>query len=788
MNGISGISAASATAIKGFGGLASGLDRDELIKGMTFGTQTKIDATKQKKTLETYRQEAVQDVTKRMNEFSEKYMSFISGDNLLGSGNYTKNTVEALGDFKDCVNVTGNSSSAEDISILGVKQLAEDASLVSNSARSTQKISTKGINLDATESVKAFTSASFEIKINDNSYEIEIEEGKDYDFSKAEDVLKAINEACDEINVQGGDKLSKHIEFAFDKDSQKVSITDTNNNSISIEDGTEKVLEKLGFGDAMTGDKLEISTDGKNKVESSGSLSLVEDKSIRDALSGQRIDFSYNGKNVKITLDEYEKGTKLADVQKDIQNKLDNEIGRGRVKVDLLNRANGSQSLSFETMNPATNTGDKSSTLKITSASAGLLGETGVLGIEQGSSNRVNMNASIDKSGLKTGNLLGKFDNLTIGNGSGELINLADHGITKESTVKEIVDKLNEIDELKISVTYEEGMDKFVVKSTESGASGEVELKGSIAQLLFNDSTKTEGQDAIMRIKDEKTGAQMDIVRGENDFTYNEMTFSVKKEFGYLEDGSIDPNGKEITFKATPDTSKIEESIDTMIKDFNELVKHINTETNTRYDKSYKPLTSAQKDAMTESEIENWEKKAKTGLLYNDSDMRNLSSELRFMMPTALYEKFEEIGITVSDNYRDNGKLILDKDKLKTALANDPEGVYELFSSEDLKNESGLSVGKGLVEKMQDTFEKYAGMSGSTKGILVERAGSEFAPTSILTNTMKKSIDEYDKVIDRYEALLKAETDRYVSQFTQLETMISQMNSQSATLSSYFAV
>lgn len=82
--------------------------------------------------------------------------------------------------------------------------------------------------------------------------------------------------------------------------------------------------------------------------------------------------------------------------------------------------------------------------------------------------------------------------------------------------------------------------------------------------------------------------------------------------------------------------------------------------------------------------------------------------------------------------------------------------------------------------------DKYASVTGATKGILVEKAGSIYAPTSILTNSLKKSMDGIDSIIERLQSQLKSETDRYIKQFTSLETLISQMNSQSSWLQGAF--
>ena len=89
--------------------------------------------------------------------------------------------------------------------------------------------------------------------------------------------------------------------------------------------------------------------------------------------------------------------------------------------------------------------------------------------------------------------------------------------------------------------------------------------------------------------------------------------------------------------------------------------------------------------------------------------------------------------------------------------------------------------------RIKSVMDKYGTMTGATKGILVERAGSIYAPTTVLSNSIQKQMERLDDYIERLQDKLKTETDRYISQFTSLETLISQMNNQSSYLSSMFA-
>ena len=222
-----------------------------------------------------------------------------------------------------------------------------------------------------------------------------------------------------------------------------------------------------------------------------------------------------------------------------------------------------------------------------------------------------------------------------------------------------------------------------------------------------------------------------------------------------------------------------------MIKDYNDMLEAVNKEVTTKPNRKYEPLTDEQKAEMKEDQIKKWEDKAKEGLLFNDTDLRSLTDSMRFIFESGSADKnaLASFGITTSSNYGDNGKLVLDETKFKAALETNSADLQKLFT----KKEDLLTGDKGgVMARLTKITDKYAGTTGATKGILIERAGSVYAPTSILQNSIQKSMDSLDTLIERLNKQLKTETDRYVKQFTNLETVISQMNSQSSWLSSSF--
>jgi len=83
--------------------------------------------------------------------------------------------------------------------------------------------------------------------------------------------------------------------------------------------------------------------------------------------------------------------------------------------------------------------------------------------------------------------------------------------------------------------------------------------------------------------------------------------------------------------------------------------------------------------------------------------------------------------------------------------------------------------------KLKDTMDLYTKTTG-TKGLLIELAGSPKSALSLLNNTYQSKLDKMDETISRWQDKLSDKIDYYNRQFTRLEQMISQMNSQSSSL------
>lgn len=797
MASISGLGSStlnSTSSMRGYGGLASGLDRDSLIESMTYATRSKIAAQKQKKQTHTWTQEAIRNITGKLYDFSNKYMSYSSSSNLLGSKLFSRNQITALGENSKYISVSGSNVSAETISILGVKSLAKDAQMTSKKAVSDQTLQTGSISNDFSTKTAAdvVSGEALFIKYGTKTYSVTLTRGEGYDYSTTEETVKSMNKALGNVSIGNGKTLADVMEVKADADKMTFVSKDTAGNTLQLSGSTGDLLKDLGF--LNDGERLETLGDSRKVITAAGleavkDAEVTQEQSIASQLSEKQISFSYNGTTKWITLDKYDDSATVETLRKDIESKLADAFGKKRIEVSLDASADGSSaSLKFRTIVPD-GTDDTSSVLSITAADRGIIGNNSLFGIQDGESNRLNLKSSIANSGLVRAGSVPNGD-MIIKNGNGTEINLSDHDLDWNSSINDIINTVNGIKELGIKISYQSNSDRFVVQSTEQGASGEIDLSGSLSEVLFGtkgtDYTVENGQDAVIRVKYAGSGEEMEITRGSNTISVDGLNVTLKGEFGYDASGYV-AGTEAITFDAQVDADATAKVVKEMIDAYNEALSLITSEVGQKPDRKYSPLTDEQREELSESQIEKWETEAKKGLLFNDTDVRGLADSLRFIIPSESRAALERMGITVSTNYSDNGKLVFDEEAFKAALQSDPDAVKEAFTAEVKKNDDGTSTEGGLMVKMKTIMDRYASMTGATKGVLVERAGSIYAPTTVLQNGIQKQIDAIDDNLKRLGDKLKVEQDRYIAQFTSLEKLISQMNSQSSYLSSMFA-
>ncbi|EMU53510.1 flagellar filament capping protein FliD [Clostridium butyricum] len=240
-----------------------------------------------------------------------------------------------------------------------------------------------------------------------------------------------------------------------------------------------------------------------------------------------------------------------------------------------------------------------------------------------------------------------------------------------------------------------------------------------------------------------------------------------------------------ITLSGETDISQLKDTIVNFVNDYNKVMETINEKLWETRDRDYMPLTEAQKEDMSESEITAWEKKAQTGLLRNDSDLRRIQSAMKSAMSSMMSSTgltLESIGIEPVDNYTTkNGMYKIDEDKLTKALTNNSEEVKDLFtrSAGSEKDSNGNLIDKGgVLTQLQSVLKNEFKSSSSS---LSKRVGFEGTSTES-SNTLSKNISKQKTLVKELKSKYTTKETALYNKYSALEVMLEKLNAQSNSL------
>lgn len=762
-------------------GLASGLDTEALIEGMLQSYKQKIQGLQQDRTKLQWQQSAYQSISNKLVELSRKYTSYTSTTNLFSNSFFDNAvTTTAKGTYSDLVSATGKGTS--DVVINGVSQLASKAqysvsnSLGTNISGTTATVTGGELNL-SNDMTLSTIDGSLSIKygsqtINLNFGELDLFQdgnGK-LDTSKLQET---INKQLDETEIVVGGTTYKA--------SERVSVTVGSNGEVSLNEigGAGNPLYISG----ASGNFASLVKDLEDAVKdesSSFSLDMTKDVSKTVSTSDYLSD-----KTISVTLNGQTKTIKLGGITpqgsesfndafvRTLNEKVADAFGNGKLTAKL----DGGK-LTF--------TGNASDNFSISSGAGELVG----LGSETLTSYLDTNKTLGDLLGDNMGGLtaVGQDDN---GN---DLYGLTINGVTmkftKDTSLSSVMEAINSNTEAGVDVSYSKLTNEFVFTAKETGSAGKIEMGDDLAKQLFGDSSGyTQGTDAVFTAT--INGKTQTFTRSTNNVDLDGLKVTLEGTFDavYVKDDQgqntdVVDKTQGVSFSTKTNTDTIVDAIKQFVEDYNALV----TEVKKAYSdmplqqsngSRYEPLTSEQEADMTESELKAYEEKAKTGILFMDSDLSSLYNSLRSAVTPGGNDGAYLRSIGINTSYSEGLTTIsLDEAALREALETDPDGVRDAFA----KSQKNGAATDGLMASIQSVTEKYAATTGATKGILIEKAGSQYAPSSALQNTMLDKMSDIDEQIEKWQDKMTNQVDYYTNKFTQLELLINQMNSQSSAL------
>ena len=839
MASISGVSSSNMTSslynsANTITGLASGLDTEGMIESLVKSYQTKINQLNQKATKTEWKQEAYRSIINKMVGFTNKYTSYTSATNLM-SPNFFSNAVKMAtkGLYADKVSASGKTSS--DIALNAVHRLASaaeyrvgDSRLNSGDGTSIQA----GTELDLTgKTTLGSLQGSLSIAYGSNTLNLNFDQVNDV---KAMDEIRANlakQQGVDEKDVKDADVLAGLINQKLA--GQKITFSNGKTENaedriqVSVKDGAITFSDKSTAGNAVylsgasgnVAKKLGLDLDDAkekqpNSFKVNYDLNLTEEVDNIDYLSGKGMNLNLNGTTKTIYLPKVEKVTgetegspvvykingeevaedQLADKYASALNEAVKTAFNGKEKITVSNEGTGGKlKLNFKV-------NEEGSDLLINTD----VGET--LGIGRAATTYLNTSKTL-------GDLLGdKLNALTAAKGEdgkdmldekgNKMYAFEINGVTvgnfsKESKLSDVMSAINGSKDAGVKLSYSQTTKEFLFSAKETGESSSISIKdGGLAAAMFgkvDDTTAgySKGQDAEFTAT--INGKQMTMTRSTNSVSLDGLTINMKETF----DGSIDKDGNQtlgadgkpvykadnsVTFQSSTDSDKIVDAVKSMIEDYNAILSEVRGAYSTlpaqKSDgSSYEPLSEDDTSGWSQSAIDRYEEKAKQGILFGDNDLSALYNKLRYVFSPSGEDGAILRGMGISTSYDiSTGALsvTLDEDKLRSMLDSDPDMVSDAFTKT-----SGLG---GVMQNMKTTLDAYAKTTGEPKGILIQKSGSPLSPLSLMNNTWQKQIDNYNSQIEKWQDKLSSQVDRYTQQFSRLEQLIQQMNSQSSAL------
>jgi flagellar hook-associated protein 2 len=300
---------------------------------------------------------------------------------------------------------------------------------------------------------------------------------------------------------------------------------------------------------------------------------------------------------------------------------------------------------------------------------------------------------------------------------------------------------------------------------------------------LYTGSTDDNGDGVIITDADKYDSQATRVIAQDAEIVLNGATFTSSSNTFSINGLTITANdvtnGDTLTITTDTDYDGIYDMIKDFLSEYNEVINKMYKLYNAESARKYDMLTDEEKESMTDDEIESWEDKIKSALLRNDSTLYSVMNTMRnattsyytvngknlylsnFGIGTLSYfvaDEDERYALHI-DGDSDDENTSANTDKLMAALASDPEGTIEFFSS--------------LCKNMYDSLYKAM---GSTDYSSIYKVYDD--------KRLKDEYEDYDDKISDAEDELSDYEDYWYDKFGSMETALSKLQSTQNTITS----
>ena len=227
-----------------------------------------------------------------------------------------------------------------------------------------------------------------------------------------------------------------------------------------------------------------------------------------------------------------------------------------------------------------------------------------------------------------------------------------------------------------------------------------------------------------------------------------------------------------VTLTTQDDTDGIYDMIKGFLKEYNEVINEMDKLYNADSAKGYEPLTDEEKEAMSENEIEEWEKKIKESLLRRDSTLGTISSDLKQMMMS---------GVMVNGKMMYLSNFGIETLSYFTAAENEKNAYHINGDPDDSNTASNADDLRAMISSdPQTVIDFFVGLSRDMYAKLTDRmARTDYSSSYTVYEDvrMKSEYDGYTSKIKELEKKLSAYEDKWYQKFAEMETAMAKMQS-----------
>ena len=360
---------------------------------------------------------------------------------------------------------------------------------------------------------------------------------------------------------------------------------------------------------------------------------------------------------------------------------------------------------------------------------------------------------------------------------------LIDLGIAQGTSIKVngteiVVDRTTTLDSLAsamaktgINASYDTNQGRFYLSSKNTGVENAFTVEADDATLAALGLDLADGEAGKIDASDASLVYNgVEYTQATNSFNINGLTMDVSSV------------GGEQAFSVDTDVDGIYDKVKSFVKEYNTLISEMNKLYDASSSRGYEPLTSDEKDAMTDEDIKNWEDKIKGSLLRRDSTISTLLTSMRTTLnksvevtnsdgTTSRYA-LSSFGIVTSD-YTEKGQLHIQgnaddsdfaslDDKLKAAISDNPEALMKTLTT----------LGDEIYKNFQSSMKRVVGVRSSL--------------TFYNDLEMDDDIKSYKEDVTSLQEKLQDEQDKYYKQFSSMETALTKLQSQQTYISQLF--